>query len=212
MIRKITTALILGSAVALTGCISVLPENVPATVYRLSTPEPSGMVRQEAVIVNVQRPLTPRALSGSEIALSQNRGELVFADGAEWITPVPRLIQDLIVESMDAFEPSLIASRPEDGVRAEFELATEVRTFEANYLSGPEAAPTVIVRLRARLIRSSDRRLVAVDAVGAQARASTNTLGDIVAAYDAAAQEAMANVAQWTAEQVAEFDDPEHDH
>lgn len=211
MMTKFMKVAVLSCATALSGCISVLPENQPATVYRLSTPEPSGMVREEAISVNVQRPLTPRALSGSQIALSQSRGELVFAEAAEWITPVPRLIQDLIVESMDAFEPSLIAARPEDGVRAEFELATEVRLFEANYLDGQSAAPLVVVRLRARLIRSRDRRLVAVDAVGAQAQARSNTIGDIVAAYDAASQEAMANMAQWTAEQVAEFSDSERE-
>jgi len=212
MIRKAMTAALLSSTMLLAGCISVLPENTPSTVYRLSTPEPSSTLRREAVIVGVQRPLTPRALSGDQIALSQSRGQLVFANGAEWITPVPSLIQDLIVESMDAFEPGLIASRPEDGVRAEFELATELRSFEANYLAGEDAAPTVIVRLRARLIRVSDRRLVAVDAVGAQAVAQSNRIGDIVAAFDAASQEAMANVAQWTAEQVSEFHDADHEH
>ncbi|MEE2526253.1 ABC-type transport auxiliary lipoprotein family protein [Hyphobacterium sp. HN65] len=212
MIRKLLTAGLLGSATLLAGCISVLPEVTPATIYRLSTPEPSGEVREEAVIVGVQRPLTPRALSTDMIAMSQSRGQLVFIDGAEWITPVPRLVQDLIVESMDAFEPTLIAARPEDGVRAEFELATELRSFEANYLNGPDAAPTVIVRLRARLIRSSDRRLVAVDAIGAQSAARSNRIGDIVGAFDAASQEAMASVAQWTAEQVAAHHDPEHDH
>lgn len=212
MIRKALTAGLIGSSLLLSACISVLPENVPSTVYRLSTPEPSGEVRAEAVIVGVQRPLTPRALSNDMIAMSQERGQLVFIEGAEWITPVPRLVQDLIVESMDAFEPSLIAARPEDGVRSEFELATELRSFEANYLNGDNAPPTVIVRLRARLIRSSDRRLVAVDAIGAQSLSRGNTIGDIVAAFDAASQEAMANVAQWTAEQVAAHDDPDHAH
>lgn len=212
MIRKTLTAALLGSATLLAGCISLLPENTPSTVYRLSTPEPSGELRDSAVIVGVQRPLTPRALSGGQIALSQDRGELVFAEGAEWITPVPRLVQDLIVESMDAFEPSLIASRPEDGVRAEFELATELRSFEANYLDGPDAAPTAVVRLRARLIRMSDRRLVAVEAIGAQAMSRSPRIGDIVAAFDAASQEATANVAQWTAEQVALHHDADHEH
>ncbi|PIW28465.1 MAG: hypothetical protein COW29_09065 [Rhodobacterales bacterium CG15_BIG_FIL_POST_REV_8_21_14_020_59_13] len=212
MIRKTLTAALLGSATLLAGCISLLPENTPSTVYRLSTPEPSGELRDAAVIVGVQRPLTPRALSGDQIALSQDRGELVFAEGAEWITPVPRLVQDLIVESMDAFEPSLIASRPEDGVRAEFELATELRSFEANYLDGPDAAPTAVVRMRARLIRISDRRLVAVEAIGAQAVSRSPRIGDIVAAFDAASQEATANVAQWTAEQVAIHHDADHEH
>jgi cholesterol transport system auxiliary component len=212
MIRKTFTAGLVGCSLFLTACISVLPESVPSTVYRLSTPEPSGEVRSEAVIVGVQRPLTPRALSNDMIAMSQERGQLVFIEGAEWITPVPRLVQDLIVESMDAFEPSLIAARPEDGVRSEFELATELRSFEANYFNGDNAPPTVVVRLRARLIRSSDRRLVAVDAIGAQSVARSNTIGDIVAAFDAASQEAMASVTQWTAEQVALHDDPEHAH
>jgi len=212
MIRKLVTAALMGSAFLLSSCISVLPENVPSTIYRLSTPEPSGELRREAVIVGVQRPLTPRALSGDQIALTQANGELVFVSGARWITPVPRLMQDLIVESMDAFEPGLIAARPEDGVRAEFELVTELRSFEANYVNGPDSPPTVIVRLRVRLIRVHDRRLIAVDALGARATSQSTRIGDIVGAFDAASQEAMGNVSQWTAEQVSAHHQTDHEH
>lgn len=200
MIRR--TVLMATAALALGGCVNLIPQAEPAAVYRLSAPEPSGDFNTDQTIVSVGVPLTPRALSSDDIAISLERGELAFIEGAKWIAPVPRLMQDLIVESIDAFESDLAATRPEDGVEAEYEINTEVRAFEAVYRNGQEAAPTAVIRMRVRLVRLDGRRLIGVYAAGAQAQAMDNRIGEIVAAYDAAAQETAAEIASWAAARI----------
>jgi cholesterol transport system auxiliary component len=190
-----------GVAVFLAGCVSLLPETTPASIYRLSTPEPSGGSAMNRQVVRVDLPLAPRGIASDEIAISLQHGELAFIDGAKWISTTPRLVQDLVISAIDAYEPDLIASRPEDGVNAEYELHTEVRSFEAVYRDGPDAPPTAIVQMRVRMVRLSDRSLLGVQAVGAQARARTNTVGDIVAAFDAAAQETAGEISSWATQQ-----------
>jgi len=199
-VRTLTVSLL---AMLATGCVNLLPETVPAAIYRLSAPEPSGGFSTEQSVVRIQMPLTPRALSSDDIAISMSRGELAFIEGSKWIAPVPRLVQDLVVESIDAFEPDLAAARPEDGVLVDYELNTEIRAFEAVYRDSDEVAPTVVIRVRVRLVRLDGRRLVAVDAIGSQARANENRIGSIVAAYDAAAQETASEIASWAADQIA---------
>ena len=197
------TVLLAGASLALSGCVNLLPQAEPAAVYRLSAPEPSGNFSTDQTVVSVEVPLTPRALSNDDVAISLARGELAFIEGAKWIAPVPRMVQDLIVEAIDAYEPSLAAARPDDGVRAEYEINTEVRAFEAVYANGEEAAPTAVIRVRVRLVRLDGRILVGVHAVGAQALASDNRIGEIVAAYDAAAQETASEIADWAADRIA---------
>ncbi|HAQ34690.1 MAG: hypothetical protein CMF74_06620 [Maricaulis sp.] len=198
-IKLLTAA---GAALLVTGCVNLLPETTPSSIYRLSSPEPSGVMVAGREVVRVDLPLAPRGLASDEIAISLQHGELAFIDGAKWIAPTPRLVQDLIIESIDAFEPDLIAARPEDGVRADYELHTEIRSFEAVYRDGPDSAPIAVVRMRVRIVRLDDRSLLGIHAVGAQAQARSNTVGDIVAAFDAAAQEMASNISAWATLQV----------
>lgn len=192
-----------GAALALAGCVNLLPETTPASIYRLSAPEPSSMTAADREVVRVSLPNAPRGLASDEIAISLDRGELAFIEGAKWIAPTPRLVQDLVTDAIDAYEPDLIAARPEDGVDAAYELHTEIRSFEAVYVDGPDAGPTAVVRMRVRMVRLEDRNLLGVHAVGAQATARSNTVGDIVAAFDAAAQETASEISAWAAQQVA---------
>lgn len=192
----------LGAALALAGCVNLLPQSTPSSIYRLSTPEPAGGNAAGRQVVRVDLPLAPRGIASDEIAISLSNGELAFIDGAKWISTTPRLVQDLVIGAIDAYEPDLIASRPEDGVIAEYELHTEVRSFEAVYRDGPDLAPLVIIQMRVRMVRLSDRSLLGVQAVGAQAQARSNTVGDIVAAFDAAAQETASEISAWATQQV----------
>lgn len=194
----------LGAALLLAGCVNILPESTPSSIYRLSTPEPAGGTAAGRQVVRVDLPLAPRGIASDEIAISLEHGELAFIEGAKWIATTPRLVQDLVIGAIDAYEPDLIASRPEDGVTAEYELHTEVRSFEAVYRDGADFAPVIVIQMRVRMVRLSDRSLLGVQAVGAQAQARSNTVGDIVAAFDAAAQETASEVSAFAARQVRE--------
>lgn len=143
--RLAKTALIALCLLPATACVSLLPESEPVSVYRLSSPDPQewGGNSEDWTIVEIEVPQAPRGLSGDHIALLRDGQSLAYIEGARWISPVPRLLQNLVIDTFNAEQSQLAPARPEDGVRADYELHLDLRQFEADYDQGAGAAPTV---------------------------------------------------------------------
>ncbi len=69
--------------------------------------------------------------------------------------------------------------------------------FEARYLSGPKAAPTVVVRVRATLDRREGGGLIAEQPFEASVPAGDNRIGAIVQAYDQAVSKVVGDLVAW---------------
>jgi cholesterol transport system auxiliary component len=72
-----------------------------------------------------------------------------------------------------------------------------VRNFETRYLNGQDAAPTVLVRVRAALSRPRSADSAREQIFEARAPAADNRVGAIVAAYDQATADVLAQLARW---------------
>lgn len=191
------------------GCVSLLPETEPNTLYRLAGAGSSADadISQAATItVLVDRIAAPRGLAGDRIAIL--RGDAIaYMAGAAWISPAPNLIETAIMDAFYETAPLMAPARAEDGVRARYELNLELRHFEASYDQGDGAAPLVRTALRARLIDRDTRSPIAARTLERTARASTNRQGAIVAAFSSAAAELSREVAAWTQGSVCAGDD-----
>lgn len=200
------------ASVALAGCVSVLPDAGPAPdVYRLGMASQSADVRVAQAsngaehratpmgwVVMVPTPLAPRALNTDRIAVSMSRGRVSYAAAARWDEPAPRLVQEAVIVRLEADPRIRAAVRPEDGVQGAYELRLDLRRFEAVYAHGDAAAPTVEVRMRARLIHRDNRELAATTQFSASARASENRVSAITAAFDRALGEVTGQLVTWT--------------
>ncbi|MEO1039735.1 MAG: ABC-type transport auxiliary lipoprotein family protein [Pseudomonadota bacterium] len=205
--RFMLMALGAASLIAAPGCISVLPEAEPSTVYRLQTglampPAPAPASETTGVVV-VERPLAPRALAGDSVALRMADGRLAYMNAASWISPTPALLQDVILDTFQRTEPGVVAARSDDGVSSDYRLRVEVRRFEAAYINGDEAAPQVELVMTARLIHTGDRALTGVHTLRAVQNAASNRQGDIVEAFSAATTQVAEDLARWSAEQIS---------
>ncbi len=138
--RLFKAALAGACLVGLSGCVSLLPEPTPVSVYRLSSPEPLEWSGQDWTIVLIEQPRAPRGLSGDEIAVLRNGQSLAYVSGARWISPVPGLLQNQVIDTFNAASSGLAPARPEDGVRADYELRLDLREYEADYDRGAEGA------------------------------------------------------------------------
>ncbi|MBR9825855.1 MAG: hypothetical protein GYB36_08640 [Alphaproteobacteria bacterium] len=198
-LRSVKLGLIALSALSVSACVSLLPEVEPAAVYRLSSPEPRmGEAGLEPVIVQVQRPVAPSGLSGDEIAVAVADRHLAYMSAARWIAPAPVIIQNLIIDTFHAGEDGVEPVHPADAIRARFELRLDLREFEAHYDRGRDVAPTVRVRIAARLIESDGRELVASQVFSANVRAGANRAGAIVTAFNEASTQVATELANWT--------------
>ena len=108
MIRKFTrvaaASLGLAAAAVLAGCVSLLPESEPRMIYRLAAPDATQEAEsrlEDAATLVVREPIAPRALSGNRIALMRE-GRIVYMSGADWISPVPRMLHAMILDAFHA--------------------------------------------------------------------------------------------------------------
>lgn len=198
-------------ALGLSGCISLLPESEPSTLYRLNPTINEAGVTMDGQTIKVDRPSAPRALSGDRLAIEFQGGQIAYLAGVNWISPAPDLVQSLMIDTIDRSVEGLTASRPDDGVNTGYSIRSELRHFEAVYDNGSGSAPLVKVALRVRVVDESTRELLGVRTVDGTARADSNNQRAIVAAFNIAASEAAAELAAWASSVVPEDDEESDD-
>jgi cholesterol transport system auxiliary component len=181
---------------ALSGCISLLPKSKPAQLYRFG-PEPAAAAaptRPGAVAVFRTNGQFQEEAADDRI-LTVTGGKAAYIAQSRWVAPAETLFNEAVSNAFDASPVRLIA-RGQQG-RFAYALRVDVRTFEARYDSGPDAAPTVVVRVHAALAKS-DQTNVGERDFEASAPASDNRVGAIVAAFDKATAAVIGKLVTWT--------------
>jgi len=185
------------AALALTACGSLLPKD-KAVLYRFGqgvsaatpAPGPSGEVGVLRAGGTFQR-----EAAGDKV-LTVTGGKVAYIAETRWAAPATVLWDQAVLAAFDA-DPGRVRliSRGESGSAAHV-LRLDVRNFETQYDRGAEAAPLVVVRVRAAMTRAAG------DAVSEQifesrVRAADNRVTAIVAAYDKAVADALAAIVPW---------------
>lgn len=185
-------------AVGLSGCISLFPKAEPASLYRFGEAEVSVPKGPPGTMFGVLK--TPssftRAAAGDRILTSTN-GEMAYIADARWVSPAFVLFEEATARAFenDPGRARLIGRG--EVAKADMMLRLEVRTFEADYVNGPKAAPEVVVRVRSVLTRSQDRALVGDQIFEARVKATDNRVGAIVPAYDQAVAKVLGDIVAW---------------
>lgn len=201
MSRKSVAAAAAAIAIAglgLSGCISLFPKSNPAQLYRfgaIDTAAPAPGARKSVEVIKGGIDFN-RAAAGDRI-LTVNGSEMAYIKDARWVAPAATLFD----EAFDrAFADRAEAPRLSGMGRASKAVAylrADVDTFETRYDQGVEAAPLVVVRVRAAMVRTSDRSLIGEETFESRMRASDNRVSAIVQAYDAATDQALGKLAAW---------------
>jgi cholesterol transport system auxiliary component len=204
MIRRPFVPLLTVAALGLSGCVSLLPETDPVQLYRfgrtpaaLTEAPPAARV---PVLLNAVE--FPQASRGDRI-LTVNGGAVAYLAESRWAAPAETLFSEALER---AFEERAGASRLIG--RREVEpgrllLDVDVRSFEARYEAGTGAAPTVVVSLRARVLRLPDRTTVEERMIETRETAAENRVSAIVAAFDSATDRALSDLVSFTDRQAA---------
>jgi cholesterol transport system auxiliary component len=186
-------------ALALSGCISLLPKSKPAQLYRFGeavTAAPDTQTSPRSVGVYRANGIFQSESAGDRI-LTMTGGKASFIAQSRWVSPASMLFDQAVLEAFDADPgPVRLVSRGEPG-KSDYALRVDVRNFETRYDNGPNAAPTVLVRVRVGLSRS-DRTEVGVQILDARVPASENRVSAIVVAYDKAVREVLTKLVAWT--------------
>lgn len=195
-LRLTATALPAGAGL-LAGCSALVPgQTPPPELYRLtpkSTFEPDlPLVDWQLVIA---QPSADAALDATRIALLRDPTRVEYFAKAGWVDRATVMVQTLILKSFENSGRIVSVGRRAIGLRADFELLSELRAFQAEYFSG---RIEVRVGLNAKLVDAQRRSIVAQESFEATAPAAQDSLPVIVYAFDDALGKVMKRLVEWT--------------
>lgn len=184
----------------LSACGSLLPGGgPPPNLYTLS---PKTTFSQDLPNVSwqlvVEEPSAAGGLATQRIALRTNLLELDYFAGSRWTEGAPRLVQTLLVESFENTGKIVAVGRQSIGLRSDFNLKSELREFQAEYINGENAAPSVRVRLNAKIIRQPRREIMASKNFEAVFPARNASMEGIIEAFDEALGKVLKRMVEWT--------------
>lgn len=181
----------------LSGCISLLPKTKPAQLYRFGVAPAAAAspARPEAIGVFRAGGVFQREAAGDRILTVTGERAAYVAD-ARWVAPAEVLFEEAVASAFDSAAGRVRLVARGEPTHSDYALRLDVRNFETDY--GEGRAPTVLVRVRAVLSRDSSHAPVAEQVFEAHAPAAQNRVGAIVAAYDKALSQVLAQVVAWT--------------
>lgn len=186
-------------APVLAGCGSVLPKPPPSPdLYTLTAPPPPSApaAKRLNVQILVALPQSTAALDSERIALSQSPTSFEYYAGAAWTDHAPGMLQALLAETLERSGLFAAVARSAVGLRADDILVSDLRHFEAEYRTGP---PQARIEIDLKLVKSPEGSIIAEKDFEASVPAASNTVPDVVAAFDAASHQVLIQAAPWIA-------------
>jgi len=185
------------SVAACTGNLLPGAANDPPKLYILT---PKNTFKSDLPKVDWQLtialPIADAALNTARIALRQNPISLEYYARANWVDTAPQMIQTLLVESFENTNKIVSIGRQSVTLRADYSLLTDLREFQAEYIS--EGPPRVRVRLNAKLVRMPQRTIVATETFEALVPSASFDLEAVVSAFDVALGRTLKRIVQWS--------------
>jgi cholesterol transport system auxiliary component len=186
-------------AFALAGCISVLPKEKPAQLYRFAAAPPveaakGGDPNAERIGVFRVTSQFQRESAGDRI-LTLTGSKAAYIARARWVAPADVLFDEAVTSAYEGASARARLIARGEPAKADYALRLDVRNFETRY---DGSRPTVLVRVHAVLLRAQDRKPVAEQAFEAEAAADDNRIGPIVEAYDKALGQVLKDLVAWT--------------
>lgn len=188
-------ALLLLPLLALAACSSLLTGGGPAPDLYTLSPAPrfaEGLPKVPWQIM-IEEPTAVGGLDANRIAVQPTPNEVRYFADVRWVERAPRMVQGLLVESFERSGTVAAADRYAVGTRADYILKAELRDFQAELFDAAKI-PTVHVRLTAKLVRGSRQDIQWSRDFEAKVVARASRAPDVVAAFDQALGQVMAEI------------------
>jgi cholesterol transport system auxiliary component len=185
------------------GCSSLLRSDAPPvqvyTLRAVETPSDDGGADSRPAVtasMRVAHPLAAPGLGTSQIVLLQPDHRMNVYAASVWAADTPALVGSLATQTLRAAGEWRWVEAAESPFPADYLLQISIRRFDADYSAGTEAPPTVHVILDCTLGAEEGRTVVAAFVAEGSAAASANRLSEVVAAFQQAADQALAALSQ----------------
>ena len=214
--------LMLSTGMLLTGCSGLLhSDDPPVQIYVLrAAVSPIRAANEQALALNeartasaspaqteappslqVPRPQADPGLATELITLVRSDHRMDRYAGSSWAGALPDVVETLAMDTLRASGNWSSVNDAPSPFAADYLLQIDIRRFEADYTGGGEA-PKVYVTLDCTIARRVGRELLTSFVAEGTADADANKMSAVVAAFEKAANTALATMAQRSAEAV----------
>ncbi|WP_426039094.1 ABC-type transport auxiliary lipoprotein family protein [Brevundimonas sp. DC300-4] len=194
MIRTLALAAI--AAVSLSGC-ALLSSPDPVQLYRFGDAAgPVATPVASPVQIKLRALDMPQASQGDRL-LGVTGSEAAYIAGARWVSPALMLYSDALETSFGSQARTVRLIGRRELTPTTRLLDVDVRAFETRY-DYAGATPTVMITVRARLLRFPERTVVSEQTFTVSQPAGENRVSAIVEAYDLATRDVNTQIVAWT--------------
>lgn len=192
--------LVLGLSV--TGCSGLLRSNAPPVqVYTLRASDASPTAAADpgpaaSASLRVAHPLAAPGLNTPQIVLLQPDHRMNVYAASAWAADAPALLESLATQTLRASGRWRSVEDAESPFPSDYLLQISIRRFDADYSAGSDTPPTVHVTLDCTLGAEDGRTILGSFVADGSAVAAANKLGEVVAAFQQAADEALGSMSQ----------------
>ena len=144
----------------------------------------------------VLKPTASRVVDSPRISVRPVPGELQVYRGVSWSQPSTDLIEEVLLNALEDSGKIRSVARPASGIRADYRLVLDLRRFDSDYAGA--ATPSAVIELNAKLLLSSDQRVVAARTFVVSKPASSTAIPQVVEAFEQSLQALGQEVAGWT--------------
>lgn len=194
---KLALPLLFASALVATSC-GILPKREPVAIYQpvraISVPGPEWPSASWSLLVS--RPVAGTQIDSERINVQPAPGTMQVYKSAAWTDAAPDLLQMALLRGFEDSQKILSVSRSGGGVRGQYQLLTELRSFQAVY-SQP-GQPEAVVEIYARLVHTADGRVIAARSFRQAEPAAGEEVGVVVEAFSRALDRSTAEIVGWT--------------
>lgn len=167
--------------------------SAPSTAFDLTAPRGARGARLSGQIV-VAEPTALQAYESERIAVKDAAGSISVLPNGQWADRLPRLVQTRLIQTFENASKSRSVGRPGDGVTADAQISTEIRSFQFDARTGE-----AVVEISAKLVDSRAGRILnARTFVGRTAVSSANP-AEVAQALDRSLGTVLTDMVRWAA-------------
>ncbi|WP_145579453.1 ABC-type transport auxiliary lipoprotein family protein [Yersinia vastinensis] len=186
--------------VMLLSACTILPSAPVSQVYLLPVPPAANTSRAPTVnwSLRVSQPATNQFINSSRIAVQPDGQEIAVYKNSRWTDPAPILVRNRLIQEFRTDGRIPAVSSDDDSLQADVELSGDLSAFQGVYQAGNSE---VLISFDARLVRISDRRIIATRHFEIRQPIKGAQMNEVVEAFGLASNQLAAQVLNWTLQQ-----------
>lgn len=187
--RKTIAALLL--ALAVSACASAKKLDT----FDLSSPSPEiTSSKKQGRQILIAAPSALKALDGENVVVRSGPNSISFLKGAQWADRLPNIVQSRLVQAFESTGRLGGVGRPGDGLAIDYQVISNIRTFNIDASAGE----TAVVEIAVKLLNDKNGTVRASRVFRSSAPVSGAGNASYIAALDRAFDEATSDIVKWT--------------